>query len=166
MTLGGKIRKAREDAGLNQIDLAAKVGRTQSALSQIERDTVKPDRATLILLSRELNEDFGLAWLSEYLSSDGRMREADMKDQPPGLSVQIELAEAIASVVAKASPDYKGRDRLDNRAALFKIRDLLLQFDPSLLGQENLRYGNPDVEDALRSSRPREKKTAKKNKGA
>lgn len=52
--IGNKIRKYRKEVGLTVVDLAAKIGLSQSALSQIERGLVNPSLDTLWRISYHL----------------------------------------------------------------------------------------------------------------
>ena len=47
MTIGERIKAARKAAGMSQKDLAAKMGVTQSNISQYENDYATPSMATL-----------------------------------------------------------------------------------------------------------------------
>lgn len=47
MTIGERIKAARKSAGMSQKDLAAKMGVTQSNISQYENDYATPSMATL-----------------------------------------------------------------------------------------------------------------------
>lgn len=66
--IGDKIKIARKAKGLTLKVLGEKIGRTHSALSQIENGIYAPEKQTLIALARILNDNFGESWLDEYLS--------------------------------------------------------------------------------------------------
>lgn len=57
--MGDLIRKAREESGLTQRELASKIYRRQAALSEIENGLMQPDAETLLLLSHHLHEPIG-----------------------------------------------------------------------------------------------------------
>jgi len=54
--MGELIRKAREDSGFSQRDLAQKIYRRQAALSEMENGKMEPNTSTLTLLSYHLNK--------------------------------------------------------------------------------------------------------------
>ena len=55
MNIGMNIKAKREEAGMQQVDLAAKVGVTQSMICQIERGT----KACSMQLGVEISEALG-----------------------------------------------------------------------------------------------------------
>ena len=55
MSIGGNIRRKREEAGTTQVELAARVGVTQSMLCQIERGT----KACTMALGAEIARALG-----------------------------------------------------------------------------------------------------------
>lgn len=88
-SLGARIRKARLDAGYTSAkQLADKIGVSQSAISQLETETINPRGkkalSTMIRLARELGRDFGEAWLRPYVSSTvdlGQLQAALFDDE-------------------------------------------------------------------------------------
>lgn len=54
MNIGKAIKELRKKAGLNQTELATKVGIQQTALSQIEAGTRNPQQSTLIGIAATL----------------------------------------------------------------------------------------------------------------
>jgi transcriptional regulator with XRE-family HTH domain len=56
LAMGQLIRRAREEAGISQADLARSIYRRQSALSQIENGKMRVDAETLLYLSSALNK--------------------------------------------------------------------------------------------------------------
>lgn len=67
-TLGARIKTARKRKGLTLKELGQRLGGMSHAnLSRIENG-VNPGRTTLIALARELNDDFGLAELQQYIT--------------------------------------------------------------------------------------------------
>lgn len=68
-TIGQRVKKARENAGLSQFELAELTGIKQASLSQIEGDKTTPRKPTLIALSFVLNSDFEETWLREFFKS-------------------------------------------------------------------------------------------------
>lgn len=65
--LGEKIKKARNRKGFTLKILGEKIGRSHATLSQIENSVHQPEKATLIALAKELDDNFGEKWLDEYL---------------------------------------------------------------------------------------------------
>lgn len=55
-SMGDLIRKAREDAGFSQRELASKIYRRQAALSEMENGLMQPDAETLLILSYYLKK--------------------------------------------------------------------------------------------------------------
>lgn len=53
--MGELIRKAREEAGFSQRELAERIYRCQAALSDMENGKMEPNASTLTLLSHYLN---------------------------------------------------------------------------------------------------------------
>lgn len=70
--LGKKIKTARKAQGLSLQILGERIGRTHSALSQIETGKKQPEKTTLILLAKELNDDFGEPDLAKHLTGENR----------------------------------------------------------------------------------------------
>lgn len=68
MSLGSKIKVARNKKGFTLKELGEIIGITHSALSQIENDKTDPSKKTLIALANALNDNFGESWLDEYLN--------------------------------------------------------------------------------------------------
>ncbi len=54
--MGELIRKAREESGYSQRELASLIYRRQAALSEMENGLMQPDAGTLFILSRILNK--------------------------------------------------------------------------------------------------------------
>ena len=61
--LGPQIRAARRDKNLTLVELSALIGISNQALSDIERGKKNPSKQTLMNLSRELRDGFGIEWL-------------------------------------------------------------------------------------------------------
>jgi len=56
MEMGNLIKKAREEKGLNQSQLAEKLSRSQATISDIENGKIEVSILTLILIAFELNK--------------------------------------------------------------------------------------------------------------
>lgn len=57
--IGGKIRTHREAKGWSQSDLASKIGRLQSQISEWENGVNEPQLSTLIAIASALKVDVG-----------------------------------------------------------------------------------------------------------
>lgn len=55
MTLGERIKKARQDKGLTQAELGKLLGSTDATVNRYEKDIRKPDPDTLVNISKILN---------------------------------------------------------------------------------------------------------------
>ena len=62
-TMGERIRQAREEAGINQSQLAKTCGVSRAAASQWELGVTEPTRINIVNLARALNVE--AAWLTE-----------------------------------------------------------------------------------------------------
>ena len=105
--MGDLIRKAREESGLTQRELASKIYRRQAALSEIENGLMQPDAETLLLLSHFLNRpldyfypkpfkpDVSLADLSEdeksLIIQTRRLSDDDLKRIIAQVKALVEL---------------------------------------------------------------------------
>lgn len=65
MSIGANLKRVRLEAGLNQTELAEKVGVTQSMIAQIERGT----KAMTMELGRELAEALNVQ-VGEFLKNE------------------------------------------------------------------------------------------------
>lgn len=99
---GALLRQARKRHGLDQAQLAQRVGTSQSAISRIERDVVSPTLATLKRLLDALGE--GLV-----------VSTADLGSPPPGGGNQS-IAELRATYI-----DLTPKERLEQAARLSEI---------------------------------------------
>jgi transcriptional regulator with XRE-family HTH domain len=70
--LGEKIRKVRKHRGFTLVELAEKIGATHGTLSGIETGRTQAGKKILIALARELHDNFGEAWLDEYINRTDR----------------------------------------------------------------------------------------------
>lgn len=73
--IGERMKGVREKAELSQSDLAARIGATQSVVSQYERGIRKPSTDILLKISKELacSTDFLLGGTSETVFLDEDM---------------------------------------------------------------------------------------------
>ncbi len=79
MTLGEKLRLARQDAGLTQRQLCGEEI-TRNMLSQIEHGTAKPSMKTLSYLARQLGKPISYFLEEEALVSPNHPRMKDARD--------------------------------------------------------------------------------------
>lgn len=56
--IGDKIKELRKQKGVNQKELAERIGITQNTLNNIENNKVKPLPQTLAKISKELGVDY------------------------------------------------------------------------------------------------------------
>jgi len=63
--LGQRIRAARKAEHITLVELSKRIGVSNQALSAIERGEKNPSKQTLINLSRELGDRFGVKWLED-----------------------------------------------------------------------------------------------------
>lgn len=54
MTLGDRIRQARERVGLSQIELARRIGLSKNAMNSIETGDTDPRASRIVAIAREL----------------------------------------------------------------------------------------------------------------
>ena len=64
--MGSLIRKAREESGFNQRELARKIYRRQAALSEIENGLMQPDAETLLAFSYHLHKPLNYFFPEPY----------------------------------------------------------------------------------------------------
>lgn len=67
-TLGDRIRKARTEAGLEQRELAARLGVNRNTLGMWEHDAASPNTASLIAVAAVTETD--LEWLEGKVATD------------------------------------------------------------------------------------------------
>lgn len=65
--IGQRIKDARKRLRLSQKEVAKRIGIKQPSLSQIEKGVTEPRESTLIALTRELNDYFGIKDLIQHL---------------------------------------------------------------------------------------------------
>lgn len=76
---GERIKRRREQLGLSQEELAARVGTSQKQISQYERGMVEPSTATVYLLSRELEVSTDwLFGLSDHMNPEAGELELEV----------------------------------------------------------------------------------------
>jgi transcriptional regulator with XRE-family HTH domain len=72
--MGELIRKAREEAGFSQRELASKIYRRQAALSDMENGKMEPNASTLVYLAFNLNKPISYFFPKPY-SPEKRLDE-------------------------------------------------------------------------------------------
>jgi len=66
LRMGELIRKAREEAGFSQRELAERIYRRQAALSDIENGKMEPNASTLVYLALNLNKPISYFFPKPY----------------------------------------------------------------------------------------------------
>ncbi len=101
--MGELIRKAREEAGLSQRDLASKIYRRQAALSEMENGLMQPDAETLLNFSHHLGKPITYFYPAPYKpdlqSEELSEKEKELLIQTRRLS-EDDLRRIIAQVKA------------------------------------------------------------------
>jgi transcriptional regulator with XRE-family HTH domain len=109
---GGLLREARLRHGLDQAELARRVGTAQPAISRLERNAVSPTVETLNRLLESMGETLSLRSLDLSApvpgggnQSLGELR-ADFRDLTPAqrLSQAAQLSEIATDLAAQAEP--------------------------------------------------------------
>lgn len=93
---GALIREARERHGLNQAELAKRVGTAQPAISRLERDLVSPSLETLNRILEAMGETLsvGSMALNAPAPKAGNQTIAELRADYRGLSSEERLAQA------------------------------------------------------------------------
>ncbi len=91
-TLGDRVRAARVDAGLSLRELARRLAKTPSYLSDIEHDRRVPSEAVLKVLSRELGLDFEV--LMGLAGRFGEQAERYLKRSPAATTLLRRISES------------------------------------------------------------------------
>lgn len=108
--MGDLIRKAREESGLTQRELASKIYRRQAALSEIENGLMQPDAETLLLLSHHLQKPLEYFYPQPFKPD---MNLDDLSEDEKSLIIQTrrlsgeELIRIIAQVKAIAQINHQ-----------------------------------------------------------
>lgn len=76
-TIGKKIQKAREEAGLSQEEMASRLGYTQAALSNYELGKRRLYLANIERIARELDKPLS------YFLADSPLRGDEEQNEPP-----------------------------------------------------------------------------------
>ncbi len=76
MSIGKRIKKARERKDLTLSELGKRIGVTHAAISNVEHDG-NSSKSLLVSLGRELDDDFGLIWLRKHLSEYNSQKSFD-----------------------------------------------------------------------------------------
>ena len=88
MTLGERLRNAREDANLRQTDVMSKTGISNKTLSNWETDRSQPDAEQLVLLAKlygvTTDELLGAEKHGYYTDAEAIKMAQELKDFPYG----------------------------------------------------------------------------------
>jgi len=125
--MGAMIKKAREEKGLNQSQLAEKLNRRQATISDIENGKIEIGVLTLVLLAMELNKP--ISYFIPEMTFFTSVNDLHNKWEEEALSVFREL-------------EYHG----DSDLAV-KFMKLLLEHN---IEQQDPSYGYPDDKEGSR----------------
>jgi transcriptional regulator with XRE-family HTH domain len=95
-TIGKKIQKAREEAGLSQEEMASRLGYTQAALSNYELGKRRLYLANIEQIARELNKPLS------YFLTDSPLRGEEERKEPPD-----EIISQIISLLSELPTEEK-----------------------------------------------------------
>lgn len=84
--MGKRIRRARDDAGMTQEELARRIGRRQASISDIENGKIEVNAVTLTILALELQKPIG------YFFPDWLMKRLQPEDVKPAEAELLSLA--------------------------------------------------------------------------
>ena len=87
--MGNLIKKAREEKGLNQSQLAEKLSRSQATISDIENGKIEVSTLTLILIAVELNKP--ISFFIPEMTFFTSLNDIHNKTEEEALSVFREL---------------------------------------------------------------------------
>jgi transcriptional regulator with XRE-family HTH domain len=93
---GALIREARQRHGLDQAELARRVGTAQPAISRLERDVVSPSLATLNRVLEAMGETLSVTALSLDASAPAASNQtiAELRSDYRDLTAEERLAQA------------------------------------------------------------------------
>lgn len=96
MSCGAFVRDARERSGLDQAELARRVGTAQPAISRIERDAISPTLETLdrVLEAMGKTLSFELLELEAAVPGGGNQSIGELRADYRGLTPEERLAQA------------------------------------------------------------------------
>ncbi len=96
ITCGALLREARKRHGLDQSELARRVGTEQPAISRIERNLISPSLDTLNRLLEAMGETLAIAPASLYgpVPEGGNQSIAELRSDYRELSADERLAQA------------------------------------------------------------------------
>jgi len=93
-TIGKKIQKAREEAGLSQEELASRLGYTQAAFSNYELGKRRLYLANIEQIARELNKPLSYFLEESHLKAHEIQKE--IKDE-----IQAEIIQLLSEIPAE-----------------------------------------------------------------
>lgn len=103
--MGELIKKAREESGYSQRELASKIYRRQAALSEMENGLMQPDAETLLTLSYYLKKPISYFFPKRYMPEP---EEDSLSEEEKSLLMEVrrldedDLKRVIAQVRAIA----------------------------------------------------------------
>lgn len=124
LTLGDKIKYAREKSQLKPQELAGKINISQPYMSQIENNSRKPGRETLIRISKVLNFplDFFMSDDIEILPKENHLTEITVYT-PEGKPMKVDPGKYINYFAALNAATEAGlSEKQINEAIQFAIK--------------------------------------------
>jgi len=93
---GAFIREVRQRHGLDQADLARRVGTAQPAISRLERDAVSPSLATLNRILEAMGETLSIQSVGLNAPAPGGSNQtiAELREDAQGVTPAQRLAQA------------------------------------------------------------------------
>lgn len=113
MTYGVTIRELRELHGLSQQALAERVGMSLPAVSQWEREIIRPKRSTASKIDAALNADGAILAALGYANEVSQLDEISrLRDAVAAQSLLIEeLSSQVAVLMDERAKRRRGRGR-------------------------------------------------------
>jgi transcriptional regulator with XRE-family HTH domain len=88
MTLGDRIRQARERVGLSQIELARRIGLSKNAMNSIETGDADPRASRIVAIAQELGVSTDALLLGNQ-AIGSRQHKAPAKRQLPRKATSV-----------------------------------------------------------------------------
>ena len=89
MPLGTRIRKAREQARISQVELARRIGISKTSMNAIEGGATDPRASRIVAIAQELG-------VSTYALLLGTPATGKRAPRPPALRPQTRKAESVS----------------------------------------------------------------------
>ena len=82
MTLGDRIRQARERVGLSQIELARRIGLSKNAMNSIETGDADPRASRIVAIAQELGVSTDALLLDKQATGSREHKPAAKRQRP------------------------------------------------------------------------------------